>query len=295
MVTNYILNAMIIRACLTTSALLSSQQAAAFFSAPCRRTITCSRSGSIIIKTTAVDAKKRVIPSSEDSSWYDDVGDDASPEEVFWQEMERRRLISQSGVGPSLGESYVSPIDMVGKMDDTAKRIVSRTSGKSNNNSNVSGGDSSSPASSMASTIASQQQQSLMMETDFLGSNSQNSMSMKNPGITIAEERTAEATLASYAAFAVEDNYLYDDDDDDYKSGLSRNDPTLWQGEDPSLEEENAELDKQLDEWERELMGDGVDGSVLGGSSPFFDRKLFFCRFVMDGKGVFGLVAYSPK
>ena len=67
-------------------------------------------------------------------------------------------------------------------------------------------------------------------------------------------------------------NYLYDDDDDETMPGGSlRNDPSLWEGEDPTLEEENAELNRQLDELERELMGDGVDGSVVGGSSPFFD------------------------
>jgi xanthine phosphoribosyltransferase len=255
--------------CLTAAALLSAQSSA--FIAPLlyrqhiRTTRSTTRSSTSSTSSSLhAKRKKRDELSAEDGSWYDDVGENASPEEVFWQEMERRRLISQSGVGPSLVDSEadgggMSPIDMVGKMDDTAKRIVSRSS-------------SSSPAS-MASTIASQS----YTEDDYLGPGSSNAMSMKNPGVTVAEERTAEATLASYAAFAVEDNYLYDDEDEDEMmkaAGLLRNDPSLWQGEDPTLEEENAELDKQLDEWERELMGDGVDGSVVGGSSPFFDATL---------------------
>ena len=103
-------------------------------------------------------------------------------------------------------------------------------------------GNNDSPSSSMTSTLASQQS----LDDDYLGPGSANAMSMKNPGVTISEERSAEATLASYASFAVEDNYLYDDDDEDQMSpGLLRNDPSLWMGEDPTLEEENAELDKQ--------------------------------------------------
>lgn len=263
------------RTCLT-AALLSAQTTTAFIAvAPLlycqniRSTTTSSGSSSTPTSIHAKRKNKRDDElSSEDSSWYDDVGDNASPEEVFWQEMERRRLISQSGVGSSL-DSEMSPIDMVGKMDDTAKRIVSR-SGKGNNDSSSS--SSSSPAS-MTSTIASQS----YIEDDYLGPGSSNAMSMKNPGVTVSEERTAEATLASYAAFAVEDNFLYDDEDDDemmmMKSQL-RNDPSLWQGEDPTLEEENTELNKQLDDWERDLMGDGVDGSVVGGSSPYFDASL---------------------
>lgn len=258
--------------------LLSSTQPASAFLAPAHLIILPTRSSirrpSSSVVSIDAKRKKRDEASAEDS-WYDDVGDNASPEDVFWQEMERRRLISQSGVGTSSlgggeesgaggGSGGVSPIDMVGmmdKMDDTAKRLVSR-SGKGNNDN---------PSSSMTSTLASQQS----LDDDYLGPGSSNAMSMKNPGVTISEERSAEATLASYASFAVEDNYLYDDDDEDQMSpGLLRNDPSLWMGEDPTLEEENAELDKQLDEWERELMGDGVDGSVVGGSSPFFDPTL---------------------
>eukprot|EP00986_Skeletonema_menzelii_P005457 scaffold1986_cov144-Skeletonema_menzelii.AAC.6 len=256
------------RTCLT-AALLSAQTSA--FIAPTHRPHIRTTTSSTSSSSSSVHAKrkKRDEPSS-DESWYDDVGDNASPEEVFWQEMERRRLISQSGVGPSLDNNEgMSPIDMVGKMDDTSKRLVSR-SGKGNDSASAS---SSSSPSSMASAIASQS----YTEDDYLGPGSSNAMSMKNPGVTVAEERTAEATLASYAAFAVEDNYLYDDEDEDEmmkSAGLLRNDPSLWQGEDPTLEEEMAELDKQLDEWEREIMGDGVDGSVVGGSSPYFDATL---------------------
>jgi len=68
---------------------------------------------------------------------------------------------------------------------------------------------------------------------------------------------------------------LYDndgDDDDERSNRVSlRNNKSLWEGEELSPDEENAELNRQLDELEREFMGDGVDGSVVGGSSPFLD------------------------
>ena len=55
---------------------------------------------------------------------------------------------------------------------------------------------------------------------DFIGPGSNTAMSTKNPGLTIAEVRSAEAALAAYAIFAVPDNYLYDNggDDDDERS-----------------------------------------------------------------------------
>lgn len=70
-------------------------------------------------------------------------------------------------------------------------------------------------------------------------------MSTKNPGVTVQEERNAEATLASYAKYAVSDNFLYNDEEEEEEAlralGI-RNDMSLWEGEDFTLAEENAEL-----------------------------------------------------
>ena len=176
--------------------------------------------------------------------------------------MERRRLLNQSGLGetgtPMNEGGAPSPIDMVGMMSK-----------------NMEGGSSS---MSMASAIASQSASSIGgvggsggSVDDFTGPGSNAAASMKNPGVTIADERSAMSTLDSYSKFAVSDNYLYDEDDESMPPGILRNDPSLWEGEDLTIEEENAELNRQLDELELELMGEGVDGSVVGGSSPFFD------------------------
>jgi hypothetical protein len=97
----------------------------------------------------------------------------------------------------------------------------------------------------------------------------------------IADEKSADAALQAYSAYAVPDNYLYDDDDDEDGGGgsgrpawMTRNDPSLWEGEERTLAEEDDELNRQLDELERELAGDGIDGSVVGGSSPYFDPTM---------------------
>ena len=208
-------------------------------------------------------AKRKKNNSDDENQWYDDVNENASPEDVFWNEMERRRLLNTSGMGEFDDSQGVSPIDMVGMMSAS-------TSGAAGSNMN------NMEEPSLASTIASQSSLagSASLDGDYLGPGSNTVMSLKNPGLSIAEERSADAVLARYSEFAVSDNYLYNDDDDDdmiSKGMLLRNDPSLWEGEDVTLEEENAELNKQLDELERELLGEGVDGSVVGGSSPFFD------------------------
>ena len=194
-------------------------------------------------------AKRKKNNSDDENQWYDDVNENASPEDVFWNEMERRRLLNTSGMGEFDDSQGISPIDMVGMTNINEP--------------------------SLASTIASQALAGSASSDDYLGPGSNTAMSLKNPGLSIAEERSADAVLASYSAFAVSDNYLFNDDTDDdmlsKKGMLLRNDLSLWEGEDVTLEEENAELNRQLDELERELLGEGVDGSVVGGSSPFFD------------------------
>ena len=88
-----------------------------------------------------------------------------------------------------------SPIDMLSMMDDTTTTATT----------------------SVSSTIVAQASSmggGFGYTDDFIGPGSNTAMSTKNPGLTIAEVRSAEAALAAYAIFAVSDNYLYDDDGD---------------------------------------------------------------------------------
>jgi hypothetical protein len=49
----------------------------------------------------AKQKKGKVGDESDVKSWYDEINGDASPDDVFWEEMEQRRLLSKSGVGES--------------------------------------------------------------------------------------------------------------------------------------------------------------------------------------------------
>ena len=191
-------------------------------------------------------AKKRKKEEPEEDEWYSPVNPNASPDTVFWDEMERRRSLTSTDDGEA---ESMSPLDLVGKVGMDEAR-----------------------SPSMSATIASQS----MTEDRFTQSSSSGPMSTKNPGVTLSEERSAEATLSQYSTYAVSNNYLYDEDEEEEALNALgiRNDPSLWEGEDPTIEEENAELERQLDEWEKELFGDGIDGSVVGGSSPYFDSTL---------------------
>ena len=195
-------------------------------------------------------------------SWYDEVNGNASPEDVFWEEMERRRLLNR------LPDE--SPLDSL---------LGAAMDGDSLTTSSIAHRAATTTSSSFTTSSSS-------LFVDDSSSSGSTTLNIKNAmqqmQITIEDEKSAEASLAAYSAYATSDNYLYDDDDDgddDYNENSNnnnndwrmRNDPLLWMGEERTLDEENAELDRQLDELERELMGDGIDGSVVGGSSPFFD------------------------
>lgn len=214
---------------------------------------------SLVTPHLAAKRKRGKVGADESDieSWYDEINGNASPEDVFWEEMERRRLLNR------LPDE--SPLDaLLGAAMD---------------------GDSGRPSSSVASTMAYQASTSSMFDDGYTaGSGGSTTLNIKNAMmsgqqatiITIEDEKSAEASLVAYSAYAVSDNYLYDDDDDDDDNSdwRMRHDPSLWEGEDQTLAEEDAELDRQLDELERELMGDGIDGSVVGGSSPYFDPMM---------------------
>jgi xanthine phosphoribosyltransferase len=211
----------------------------------------------------AAKRKRGKVGSDESDieSWYDEVNGNASPEDVFWEEMERRRLLNRLPDESPLDSLLGAAMDGDSLSSSIAYQATTITGTSS----------SSSGASSLF--------------VDELSSNGSGSTTlniknaMQQMQITIEDEKSAEASLAAYSAYATSDNYLYDDDngDDEYNENSRnndwrmRNDPALWMGEEQTLAEEDAELDRQLDELERELMGDGIDGSVVGGSSPYFD------------------------
>jgi len=143
------------------------------------------------------------------SSWYDDVDDDASPDDIFWEEMERQKLLSQIG-GDGSSSSSSSP-------------------------SGGSGGGVIPPGvGSIGTTVAQQQQQ----QQTFVSSSQPPNRAAD--GLTLEEERSADATLAQFKPFIVSDNWL----DEHYEA--------------PGDEEKEDGADEEDEIWD--VYGDGNDG-----------------------------------
>jgi len=126
-----------------------------------------------VTRTILLPAKRRNRSSRNDDSmnWYDEVDDNATPDSVFWEEMERQRLYNQiggeqasSGNSPN-GSSTMTPID-----SNSASAFMS-------------------PSNPVATTF---------MEVEGPAS--------KPP--TLEQIKAADATLSEYTMFQVADNYL---------------------------------------------------------------------------------------
>eukprot|EP00523_Entomoneis_sp_CCMP467_P001452 CAMPEP_0168743658 /NCGR_PEP_ID=MMETSP0724-20121128/13691_1 /TAXON_ID=265536 /ORGANISM="Amphiprora sp., Strain CCMP467" /LENGTH=796 /DNA_ID=CAMNT_0008791297 /DNA_START=216 /DNA_END=2606 /DNA_ORIENTATION=+ len=188
-------------------------------------------------KRTRLQAKRNKRAQSQKDEadlnrWYDDVDQNASPDDVFWEEMERQRLLAKVGESPSnsngAGNNYNLPQQQGGYMDNSA--------------ANVYASSSPSPASMMSST------------TSLGGSSSSPSLAKTNSLLKMAAlngqtQRSADATLSEYADFSCADNWL------DEELVWMMNDDNLY---DASMDDEHVKsLDEQLDEWE--AMEDGAN------------------------------------
>ena len=154
--------------------------------------------------------------------WYDRVGEDATPDNVFWDEMERQRTLSN----PTTLSS-----------NSAASSVVTPSS------------STSSLSSSSPSSPDILDKYPGIFTTPNMGNNKADI-----PGI--AEERSVEATLASFAQFMVSDNWL------DEKYLEWHGDRNLFGGKDGdfrSLDEQNASLDQDMYEWQ--LQGENEDVS----------------------------------
>jgi xanthine phosphoribosyltransferase len=109
--------------------------------------------------------------------WYESVDADASPDDVFWEEMERQRLLSKAGGGGGSSSSSMSSLS-----DDVSSSL------KGGNNPYI-GNSNGVSAQTLAKT------------------NSLIAMAAMN-GQT---QKSTEATLSEYASFMVPDNWLDDE------------------------------------------------------------------------------------
>jgi xanthine phosphoribosyltransferase len=210
--------------------------------------------------TTALTAKRtrKQPPKTQDpddlNRWYDSVDADASPDDVFWEEMERQRLLSQigsdsnsnnnsnnnsnsnengsGGMGGSAGMMGVDGMNMGGlPTSGGGGGFASTTSGASSSSSSSSNSGSSSQLSRGSYTPL---RSSAALSNN--GSNGNGQQQMMGPG----SPRSVEATLSEYEVFAVSDNWL----DDEWVFLKNNNDEFDIESARP--------LEEQLDDWENE-------------------------------------------
>jgi len=138
-----------------------------------------------------LQAKRKKNQRDDDfSSWYDDVGENASPDDVFWEEMERQRRLTDVVAVEPVAVATQAPPQSIG----------------------------------------------------------------------LKQEKSADATLAEYAAFMVDDNWL-----DEELAVLMEGDVGDYQ--DFDLEEQNRAIDEEFQEMNTN--GSGGDNAWMTSDEPW--------------------------
>ena len=189
--------------------------------------------------------------------WYGDVGDNSTPDQVFWSEMERQRLQNKvSGIGS--GDTMSNDFDPV---------------------ANINGGGASS-----SSSVGDASSSSTTSTTPPLSSTT--TRSTINP--TMEEQKSAEATLQEYGQFMIADNWLDEDLVEFFSQSGDDDDQVLQYIESLSVQEQSEYLEQQLEELE-ERDGDGSLGSSLMGNrepwDDFFDDDEEEARMTFSSDG----------
>lgn len=168
---------------------------------------------------TNLDAKRRTKENQEDNSWYDEIDKEATPDEVFWSEMERQKSIS--GV-PPVPATADDPFFNMGSVPSVTSPPTEKLSGQGGKGPGTGSG-------SMGRQMGS------------------------------GEEKATDKTLANYAAFMVDDNWL----DEEYAE--------MMHLRDVDIDQQNADIDKQFAEMgaDDEERVDISSFSKIGGTNPW--------------------------
>lgn len=165
---------------------------------------------------------KRGDDSQDLNQWYDSVDDDATPDEVFWQEMERQRLFS----------------DISKDQDSTRDPYAVAASGASSDMP-MSGMNSGGTAGGAFNTAASVGGGNNGMNGGINPAN----MAPKRKPPNMYEQKAADATLSEYTLFQVEDNWL----DERLIEQMEAMKVVREDEGDLSIEEETRRLEEQLE------------------------------------------------
>jgi len=183
------------------------------------------------------------------SNWYDPVDDDATPDQIFFQEMERQRLINQVG-----GDVTTPSLDAIGGGGGSSSSSTSSSSSSNGSGgSAMTGGTPRSPSALRSSKAASPGPRfantsplpmSTFPQLDSGGPGMINAMAggggangMDLPPFrrrnvpTMEQIKIAQATLAEYEAFRVPDNWLNEELQQQMWDGNNEVDAALFAGE----------------------------------------------------------------
>jgi xanthine phosphoribosyltransferase len=200
---------------------------------------------------TILSAKRKTASKTQDpddmNRWYDAVDTDASPDDVFWDEMERQRLLSQIGSdfgGGASGGPGMMGVDAMyaGGQMNAGNEDGGDTTGFASSGTSSSG---TMPSSSSSNSGSSSSQLTRGSSTPLRGSaalsnNGRNGNDNGQQNMGAGSPRSVEATLSAYEIFAVADNWLDDE--------------LVWlKNSNDEFDMESAQpLDDQLDDWENE-------------------------------------------
>jgi hypothetical protein len=176
-----------------------------------------------ILPSFQLHAKRRKNEKPEDvfnNHWYDEVDSKATPDDVFWEEMQRQK--SAAGIVPQ-------------DVDDPLRAIS--TSSEVGNSSSNRGSKWTVMDGSMGRNM---------------GSSSGSGLGNPLPQRTTTGEKSTDAVLASFSAHMVDDNWL----DEEYIEEMRMMEEAASMEMD--LEEQDLLLDKQIEEWENDEDSDDI-------------------------------------
>jgi hypothetical protein len=165
-----------------------------------------------------LNAKRNKSKGDDDklNQWYESVNDNATPDEVFWEEMERQRIFNQIGQ-EGTNDPYV--VASSGASSSTA----------SPSQNNLMTGSENKNASPPNTPIAT-------------GGISATPPSQTRKPPTMDQQKAADATLSEYALYQVKDNWL-----DERLQEQMEAMQTAAEQEELSIEEETRRLEEQLE------------------------------------------------
>ncbi len=205
----------------------------AFVQLPLRASIAVNGNTNLF-SNTKLYAKRRKNEKPEDifnNQWYEKVDSSATPDDVFWSEMERQKSIA--GIVPD-------------NLDDPLSALSSSPNSPSNFGNN-SGSNSGSNGGNVGSSQKRGGNPNKWTVIDGSGGGGMGTGTGTGgvsamPTRTIAEEKSSDAVLASFSAFAVSGNWL----DEEYIEQMRMKE------EDIDFEDQDELLNKQIEDWENE-------------------------------------------